>query len=248
MNLTLRDKIAAIGLRHKLAAGVAIAALLGGGSVAVMAATHGHHGSRHHGAAARAHGAVPAAARYLGLKPQELRRRLRSGQSLAQVANAAGGRSAAGLIDAIVAARTARLKAAVAAGRLSPASARARASHLAQRVTERVDDVGRFGGLAAGAHRLGPSVAAAYLGISRAKLRSELRQGRTLAQLASATPGKSAAGLVAALLAAHRAALDAAVAAGTMTATREQRLLRHLGERVLVEVARSSQAHRAHNR
>jgi hypothetical protein len=247
MNLTLRHKIAAIGPRQKIAAALAAAAVLGGGSAVVMAATDGHHGPRHRGAAARAHGAVSAAARYLGLSPQELRRRLRSGQSLGQVANAAGGRSAAGLIEAMVAARAARLKAAVAAGRLSPASAAVRASHLSQRVTRRVDARGRAGGPAAGAHRPGLSAAAAYLGISRAKLKSALRQGRTLAQVASATPGRSAAGLVAALTAAHTAALDAAVAAGTMSATREHQLLRHLGQRVAVEVARSSRAHRAHN-
>jgi hypothetical protein len=237
MNLTLR---------HKIAAGATVAALLGGGSAAVMAATEGHHRSRHRGAAAaRGHPGASAAAGYLGLRPRELRRRLRSGQSLAQVANGAGGRSAAGLIDAIVAARAARLRAEVAAGRLSPAIARRRESHLRQRVTERVE--GRSRGLPAGAHQRGLSVAAAYLGISRAKLRSDLRQGRTLAQLASATPGKSAAGLIAALLAAHKAKLDASVTAGRMSATREHQLLRHLGERVAVEVARSSRARSTHN-
>jgi hypothetical protein len=42
--------------------------------------------------------------------------------------------------------------------------------------------------------------AAGYLGVTRAALRKELRSGRTLAQIADTTSGKSAAGLVEALV------------------------------------------------
>jgi hypothetical protein len=231
-------------LRHKIAAGAAVAAVLGGGSAAVMAATEGESGHR----AADGHAVVSSAARYLGVKPRELRRQLRSGQSLAQVANAAGGRSAAGLIDAIVAARTAKLKAAVAAGKLSPASASARISRLRRRVSERVGAVGLFGGLPAGVHQRSLAVAATYLGVSRARLQRELREGRTLEQIAIGTPGRSATGLIAALVTARTAALDAAVSAGTISARREQRILRHLGDRVAAEVTGSSPTRSSHGR
>lgn len=53
------------------------------------------------------------------------------------------------------------------------------------------------------AHRAGLLTASsAYLGLSATQLRDELEAGKTLGQIAQATPGKSEAGLVAALLAA----------------------------------------------
>jgi len=52
--------------------------------------------------------------------------------------------------------------------------------------------------------------AARYLGLTVRQLRSELRSGKSLAQIARETPGKSEAGLVQAVLAAQRSALAAA--------------------------------------
>jgi hypothetical protein len=46
-----------------------------------------------------------------------------------------------------------------------------------------------------------PAAAATYLGISRSALQTQLQAGKTLAQIANATSGKSAAGLIAALVA-----------------------------------------------
>jgi hypothetical protein len=71
-----------------------------------------------------------------------------------------------------------------------------------------------------------------YLGISRAELVAQLRAGKTLAQIAGATQGKSADGLVAAVVKAVQVKLDAAVAKGRLSATEEQRLLGRLTTRV----------------
>ncbi|HTA36384.1 MAG TPA: hypothetical protein VK761_06680, partial [Solirubrobacteraceae bacterium] len=60
------------------------------------------------------------------------------------------------------------------------------------------------------------ATAADYLGISSAQLRSELSGGRTLAGVAAATPGKSEAGLVAALVAAKQRKLDRAAIVGRL--------------------------------
>jgi hypothetical protein len=49
----------------------------------------------------------------------------------------------------------------------------------------------------------GLSTAARYLGVSTARLREQLRSGNTLAHIASATSGKSEAGLIEALIAPH---------------------------------------------
>jgi hypothetical protein len=58
--------------------------------------------------------------------------------------------------------------------------------------------------------RLGTlATAAAYLGLSEAQLRSELQAGKSLAEIADATPGKSEAGLIQTLEAADRQKLAA---------------------------------------
>ena len=73
--------------------------------------------------------------------------------------------------------------------------------------------------------------AATYLGITSAQLLSDLQSGQTPAQVANATSGKSAAGLVAALATHETAELDAAVAAGKLTSAQEQTLLASLQQR-----------------
>jgi hypothetical protein len=70
------------------------------------------------------------------------------------------------------------------------------------------------------------ALAASDLGLPRARVRSELRSGRTLAQLADATPGRSAGGLLDALIAAREQQLSAGAAAATSPATRPARLAR----------------------
>jgi hypothetical protein len=75
---------------------------------------------------------------------------------------------------------------------------------------------GSFGG-----HFGGPGgeldAAAAYIGVTSDALLTDLRSGKTLAQIASSTTGKSTAGLVAALVADETTKIDAAVTAGKLT-------------------------------
>ena len=65
------------------------------------------------------------------------------------------------------------------------------------------------------AHHRGPgpelAAAATYLGISGDTLRSDLQSGKTLAQIADATSGKSASGLIDALVAADTTRITALV-------------------------------------
>ena len=98
---------------------------------------------------------------------------------------------------------------------------------------------GAGGGLAATGGGKGPhhgpgddlAAAASYLGITSAQLVSDLQSGQTPAQVANATSGKSAAGLVAALVTHETAELDAAVTAGKLTSAQEQTLLANLQQR-----------------
>jgi hypothetical protein len=225
-------------VKQKVVAAAAVALLLAGGSIAAVSAT-GQSNPRRHGAHRRAHRAraheLAAAASYLGVSPTQLAAELRGGKSLAQVADAIPGKSSSGLIGALVATRKAKLAAA--------------AAKVPQRVAV---EVNRAGGPAAGGPLNGSSragrraasgaarivtlfaspkalgtVAAGYLGVDAAQLQSDLRAGRSLAQVADATAGKSQAGLVAALLAARRSGLAGAVVAGRLTpAQRDARAVR----------------------
>jgi hypothetical protein len=88
-------------------------------------------------------GGLSAAATYLGLSESELFQQLQSGKTLAQIANGTSGKSAAGLIDAMVEAQQAEIDAAVNAGMLTQAMADQIRGNLEARVTAMVN--GDFG-------------------------------------------------------------------------------------------------------
>jgi hypothetical protein len=93
-------------------------------------------------------------------------------------------------------------------------------------------------GLPLGHHGFGPGLgfglldgAASYLGVTEAQLRTELAAGKSLAQVAK-EHGKSADGLVDALIDAQKERLDAAVAAGRLTKDQEQTILSSLRQKI----------------
>lgn len=134
--------------------------------------------------------------------------------------------SPSALTAAVRAARSDQIEAAVAAGRITQAQADA----LKQRAQQGGGALffgHRFGGGRFGGHR----VAAQYLGITAPALRSDLRSGKSLAQIASATPGKSVANLKAAIEAAVKARLAKAVSGGLLTSEQEQQRLGGLSNR-----------------
>jgi hypothetical protein len=131
------------------------------------------------------------------------------------------------LTAAVRAARSDQIEAAVAAGRIT----RAQADALKQRAQQGGGALffgHRFGGGRFGGHR----VAAQYLGISAAALRSDLRSGKSLAQIASATPGRSVAGLKAAIETAVKARLTKAASGGLLTSEQAQERLGRLSNRI----------------
>lgn len=197
-------------IKQKIFATVAVVAVLSGATIAAVTAaqTSGHR---------RPSGTLASAAGYLGVPSAQLQAELRSGKSLAQIAAQSKGRSAAGLTQALIAQRTARLAAA--------------AAQIPQRVRAEVQ---RAGGPAE--HRV--SAALSYLGLTRAALQADLRSGKTLAQIASATSGKSEAGLIDALVRARKQALAAKVAAGALTQKQVNARLGGLAERVRLGVER----------
>jgi hypothetical protein len=236
--------------KQKLLSGAAVAVVLAGAAVAAVTATgqgRQHAGRGHFPAGVRRLALrgqtrdLVTVASYLGLSTTQVRSDLQSGRTLAQIANATSGKSAAGLIEALVAAKKARLAKA--------------AAGLPRRVTAEVNRPGGPYARARGARGRGWSSAgrallatrgalgasaSGYLGVPAAKLRADLQAGKTLAQIADATGGKSAAGLINALVAAKRGQLAAAAAAGLTTRAREDLLLAKLPKRMAALVAGAS--------
>jgi hypothetical protein len=167
---------------------------------------------------------VTVAARYLGIPTPKLRRELLSGRSLAEVAEATG-HSAESLVQALLAERMARLKD---SQTLTPAQQQRLLADERRRLERTVSRRGPLVVISAG----NLHTAAGYLGLSTTAVRGQLRRGLTLAHLASATPGRSSAGLVAALLAARQADLRSEAAAGIITDAQEARRLASLRTRI----------------
>ena len=221
-------------LRRKLFIGIAVAAVLAGVTAAVVMAAepskHHHHQHAHHarqagivsGARSAQRGALAGAAAYLGVSATHLRSELKTGKSLAEIANATSGKSEAGLVAALEASEKAQLAAASAS--------------LPRRVAAEVNRV-HGDGMRAAARR--------YLGIHAAQLRGDLRSGKTLAAIAGSTNGKSEAGLIAALVAARQATLAAEVASGRITQAQANALLPKLSSREAARVKRVRAGRRA---
>jgi hypothetical protein len=218
---------------------VAIAAALAGVIIAVTA--DGGHGSassattRTTGTSAAAASEVVLAASYLGVTPTQLRKEMRSGRTLAQIANATGGKSATGLLNVLVSEKAGKLRSRVAAGKLSRKQETTQLADLRTRIHAQIDRlrsdrVPGYVGLAATAH---------YLGVSASQLRTELLSGRSLAQIAATTPGKSASGLIDARVSAREVEIKAALASGKIAHAQASRLLSNLRARVTREVQRT---------
>jgi len=160
-----------------------------------------------------------------------------SDQRQAVINDAAGrlGVTPSALQNAFKGALKDQIEAAVTAGKLTRAQADA--------IEARIDagqglGIGGMGGGFGGPGRmhrvLGPSLDAAttYLGLTEAQIRTELQSGKTLADIAKETKGKTAEGLVEALVTAETAQLAAAVKDGHLTAAQEQQILANLKQRV----------------
>jgi len=117
-----------------------------------------------------------------------------------------------------------RVDAAVAAGRLT----KAQGDELKQRIES--GDMPLFAGPGLRMHHMfgmvghGLDAAASYLGLSEDQLRTQLENGKTLADVAK-TQSKSVDGLVDAILANAKQHLDAAVKAGRITKSQEDSIL-----------------------
>ena len=213
------------------------AASLAGAGAAVAESTHAHSNPLSHGLRAGGPGGIhddlSVAATYLGLTESELQTKLRSGQTMAAVANATDGKSADGLIDALVAAAKKNIAADVSSGRLTQSQADQILAGLKQHVTARVNSTGPPAGpYGRGGPHGGLDAAATYLGLSESDLMTKLQSGQTLGEIADATAGKSKAGLVAALVADEKSHLSQAVKDGRLTQAQADAMSANIESRV----------------
>ena len=209
------------------------AASLAGAGAAVAESSHTHSNTPAHGLRAGApggmHDDLSVAATYLGLTESDLQTKLRSGKTLAQVANVTDGKSADGLVDALVAAAQKHIAADVSSGRLTQTQADQILSDLKQHITARVNSTGPPGG----PHGHGGlDAGAGYLGLSETALQTQLQSGKTLGEIADATSGKSKAGLIAALVADENSRLTQAVKDGHLTQSQADALAANIEARV----------------
>jgi hypothetical protein len=168
---------------------------------------------------------VSAAATYLGLSPDQIGQELKSGKTLADVANAQG-KSLAGLEQAVVGAAKTELDRSVAAGDITAAEEQQVLDQLNAQLDDFVNGRGGLsisiasGGIAIRVGAPGPGdapalkgpymTAAGYLGLSAEQLMQELQSGKSLADVAAAQ-GKSVDGLKQALIQAMTADIQKAV-------------------------------------
>jgi hypothetical protein len=184
-------------------------------------------------------GFLNAAVAYLQIDRATLVADLKAGQSLAQIATAKG-KTADGLVTALLAPAKLRLDAAVAAGKLTADRESTILSRL-QTVLNTVVDKS-----VTPAHtkhvRVDPAVilnaTTSYLGLKLRDLVTQLRSGKTIAQVAVAQ-GKTADGLTAAVVAAVKSKLDAQVSSGRITQQQETDFLAQLQANVAAFVTGS---------
>ncbi len=142
------------------------------------------------------------------------------------------GVDAAKLTDALEQALENRVDEAVADGRLTEEQG----TELKERIgSGEFPLLGLRGGPGFGQHGHGPGArldaAATFLGLTEAEVRQQLRDGKTLAEIAKAE-GKTVAALVDALVAAAKAELAEAVESGRLTDAQRDRILEDLEERI----------------
>ncbi|ADG07761.1 hypothetical protein [Kyrpidia tusciae] len=143
-------------------------------------------------------GVLSTAAQVLGVTPQQLAQNLRSGQSIAQVAQSKGV-SEQQVIDAIVQKISASIDQKVQSGKLSQDKAAQMKANLSARVKNIVEHTGAFGKKGHPFAGRGIADAASILGMTPQDLLAQLKSGQSIADVAQ-SKGMSEAQLIDALM------------------------------------------------
>jgi hypothetical protein len=185
---------------------------------------------------------VTAAAQALGMTEADVTAALGGGQTLAQIATSKGA-AIQTLIDALVAAETTEINAAVQAGTMTQAEADRRLADLVAHETAEVNGTFVGGGHGHDGGHGGPrgldaddlTAAAGALGMTEADLATALGGGQTVAQVAT-TKGVELQKVIDAIVAADTAEIGAAVKAGSLTQAEADARIANLPAHVADEV------------
>lgn len=209
-------------------------AMLGLAALAVLAAililvfSGGDHGPRQRtriGPPAQSD--IQVAAAYLGIGTVDLRRRLRFGLTLAQVADTTKGTSSEGLLHALLQARATPIE----KRGLPAGEEQTKLDSISRRLKQELQRARR-------GHGSGLALTSSYLGIEDEALVARLASGKSLAEIASATPGKSRSGLIEALTERKERRLRRAAAGHRITNAAAQKAIEALQARTANEVDR----------
>ncbi|ULL19056.1 hypothetical protein DVH26_34280 [Paenibacillus sp. H1-7] len=182
---------------------------------------------------------VQQTATILGVEQSVIKDELKQGKTLAQIAQEKASLSEADFLAKLTAAATAEIDKAVTDGKLTQEQADKQKANLSDRLTKEISNTGKgdFGGdkgrgdlggdRGKGGHfpgGKGPEnghgifeEAATVIGVEQSVILDELKQGKTLAQIAQEKAGLSQEDLIAKLTAAETASIDEAVTAGKLT-------------------------------
>ena len=172
-------------------------------------------------------------AEFLGIEPEALREQLQAGATPGEIA-AANGSSAQALIDYLLSEAQTHINDAVTNGDLTQVQADERLAQVTERVTTFVNEGPQQGEGRQGRHHRGHRVlgaAAEAIGIEPQVLVAGIQAGSTVADVAAAN-GSSGQAVNDALVAGVSEHIDAAVAAGDMTAEEGAAKLAQASERI----------------
>ena len=175
-------------------------------------------------------GLLKESATYLGFNEQELRARL-PGTSLGALADKTQGKSRGGLIADLTTYANNTVDKLLAAGKITQDQADKAKAAIPERIAQFVDHVWPKTQPKPAARPnvksfIGDAIkdATSYLGISQKDIATQLRSGKSLGDIANATPGKSREGLIDAVVNDANAKIDQAVQAGKLTADQATQL------------------------
>lgn len=171
---------------------------------------------------------VQQTATILGVDLSVIKEQLAQGKTLVQIAQEKAGLTEEQLLEKLTAAATTAIDEAVTSGKLTQEQADKQKANLADRLKKEIENKGfvfadrgkgdRFPGGKGEVH--GSNVfqqAATILGVEQSVILEELKQGKTLAQIAQDKAGLSQEQFLEKLTAAETAAIDEAVASGKLT-------------------------------
>jgi hypothetical protein len=184
---------------------------------------------------------LDVAAQALNLSVEDLRERLRDGRTLAQVAQEQNV-DVQSVIDAMVAAASAHIDEEVQEGDLTADEANERKANLEERITRLVNEGPQRHGGPRG-HGAGFDAAAQALGISEEELREQLRDGKTIAQVAQER-NVDVQRVIDAMVADVNARIDEKVQEGDLTADEANEKKAELRERITELVNEGPRRHR----